>query len=196
MHTHTNWHVITGGPGSGKTALITMLSRLGYATVPEAAREIIDEGLARGMTLAEIRGDEQAWQAKILQRILDTEATIDPKVVTFFDRGAHDGMAHLRYYQQTPPATWDTVMKGQPYRTVFLLDPLPSFEKDYARTENAAFIERINGIMADVYNETGMKVIRVPFVSPEERLALILTGLGLPDAKEDVSAFYGRSVEN
>ena len=77
--TQTNWHVITGGPGTGKTLLINMLAKLGYATVSEAAREIIDHGLAKGQTLQQIRGNEQEWQSKILAHILKTESNLDIK---------------------------------------------------------------------------------------------------------------------
>ena len=36
-------HVITGGPGVGKTTVVEILARRGYAIVPEAARMIIEE---------------------------------------------------------------------------------------------------------------------------------------------------------
>jgi len=34
----TNWHVITGGPCSGKSTLIDQLANHGFQTVPESAR--------------------------------------------------------------------------------------------------------------------------------------------------------------
>src|SRR5688572_32690503 len=106
MQTKSNWHVITGAPASGKTLLISMLNRRGYNTMPEAARLIIDEGLERGLSLDDIRGDEHAWQEKILRRILAAEAKTDKNTLTFFDRGAHDGLAHLQYYGLTPKDHW------------------------------------------------------------------------------------------
>ncbi len=45
-------------------------------------------GLAKGQTLQQIRGEEQAWQQKILTHILKTESGLNPKKVTFLDRGA------------------------------------------------------------------------------------------------------------
>ena len=58
---------------------------------------------------------------------------------------------------------------------MFLLDPLPSFEHDYARTENAIFSQKITDMMADAYQRAGIEPIRVPHTKPEERLALILS---------------------
>lgn len=154
-----------------------MLAQRGHNTVPEAARLIIDEGLERGLTLDEIRGDEHAWQEKILRRILAAEAATDTNRLTFFDRGAHDGLAHLEYYGLKPRDHWKPVIKNAPYRKVFLLDPLPEFDHDYARTENAEFSRKITGMMAGAYRNAGTEPIRVPYVSPEERLKIILSHL-------------------
>lgn len=181
----TNWHVITGGPGTGKTLLINMLAERGFHTVPEAARAIIDEGLAKGLTLEQIRGNENAWQAKILRRILDTEAAINPSALTFFDRGAHDGLAFLDVKEVEPGDYWRELTDNERnpyYRTVFLLEPLPEFEHDYARTENAEITNRLTEITNNVYSKFGMEPIRIPFMSPEERLDRIFSHLGLPVA--------------
>lgn len=175
----TNWHVITGGPGTGKTVLIELLAKRGYHTVPEAAKEIIDEGLAQGKTIEQIRGDEHAWQGAILERILANEAGADPKQLTFFDRGAHDGLAHLHYYNLTPHAEWGKVKHTNPYKTVFLLEPLEDVAKDYHRLENIAFTRKITGMMRDAYREAGAEPIMVPAMPPEDRVAFILKHLGL-----------------
>ena len=42
--------VLSGGPGSGKTALVEHYQKAGHATVPEAALQIIQE-LTRSMGL-------------------------------------------------------------------------------------------------------------------------------------------------
>src|SRR5262249_12609421 len=131
-----NRHVITGGPSSGKSTTIDTLARLGFATVPEAALAIIDEGLAQGLSLQEIRGDEEAWQAKVLERMLANEAAADPAVTTFFDRGTHDGVAYFRAKGLPLPDVWQTVAGTKPYGTVFLLEPLPTFERSAARPED------------------------------------------------------------
>jgi predicted ATPase len=41
--------VFTGGPGAGKTALLTELERRGYRVVPEVARAIISERKQKGL---------------------------------------------------------------------------------------------------------------------------------------------------
>lgn len=172
-----NWHVITGGPGTGKTVLINLLREQGYHTVPEAAREIFDEGLAKNQTLQQIRGEEQGWQRKILTRILKTESALDPKKLTFFDRGAHDGLAFLKLKNLDPGAYWRPVTDSprKPYyKTVFLLEPLEKFEHDYMRTEDGEITRRLTALTEEVYAGAGMRPIRVPALPPAQRLALIL----------------------
>lgn len=171
----TNWHVITGGPGTGKTVLIDLLAKRGHNTVPEAAKDIIDEGLAKGLRISDIRGDEHAWQAKILQRILANEAATPTEQLTFFDRGAQDGLAHLSYYNLTPRAEWNDVKYGNPYKTVFLLEPLDDVAKQYHRLEDIDFTRKITNMMRDAYTRAGAQPIMIPAMSPEERLALILS---------------------
>jgi len=39
---------LSGGPGAGKTSLLAELSRRGYSTVSDSARELIAERMARG----------------------------------------------------------------------------------------------------------------------------------------------------
>lgn len=181
----TNWYVITGGPGTGKTLLVDMLASMGFATVSEAAREIIDDGLAKGQTLQQIRGDEQTWQQKILTHILDTESGLDLQKPTFFDRGAHDGLAFLKLKGVTPGSYWKPITDSRRkpyYKTVFLLEPLPDFEHDYARTENSEITKRLTDLTAEAYARFGMEPVRIPYLSPGQRLELILSHLQLSKA--------------
>jgi hypothetical protein len=62
----TNWHVITGAPCSGKTAVIEALARQGYRIVPEIARSYIESRLACGATLNAIKADALAFESHIL----------------------------------------------------------------------------------------------------------------------------------
>lgn len=43
-----HFFVVTGGPGAGKTSLITELARGGFHTIPESGRVIIREEMQSG----------------------------------------------------------------------------------------------------------------------------------------------------
>ena len=51
----SNWYVLTGAPGAGKTVLLEELLRRGFAVVPEAATRVIGRldrvGVAEPWTL-------------------------------------------------------------------------------------------------------------------------------------------------
>lgn len=49
-----HFFVVTGGPGAGKTSLITELAHRGFHTIPESGRAIIREEMASG-------GDALPW---------------------------------------------------------------------------------------------------------------------------------------
>ena len=64
-HNGANFHIITGGPGSGKTSVIYELRERGYPCVDEVGRKIIREQLLIG-------GDALHWcdKAKFLELML------------------------------------------------------------------------------------------------------------------------------
>ena len=171
-----HWYVITGGPSTGKTTLLAELARRGYRTVQEAARTVIDDALARGITPQELRRDEKRFQEDVAAMKATTEASLDPQMVTFFDRGMHDTLAYMRYYSFDISESIEQLMNAR-CRAVFLLDPLPQYESDYARTEDEQFIAAIQQLLHDAYAEYDMTPIHIPAVSVDERINLILDHL-------------------
>ena len=88
-----------------------------------------------------------------------------------------DTLAYLRHYN-FPISDWvKALMREARYQKVFLLDPLPVYEHDYARTENPDSLGRLQGLLRDAYAEFGMQPIHVPATSPSERAQFILNQL-------------------
>lgn len=172
-----NWYVITGGPSSGKTTLITELDKLGYKTVPESARVVIDEALRNGILVEELRRDEKKFQEIVAERKREVEANLDKDEIIFFDRGMHDTLAYMRAYD-FPVKSWIKKLHDEAtYRKVFLLDPLLKYEKDYARVENDDFVEKIGVLLHDVYTSYGMKPEVLPPTSVQERIQCIIDSI-------------------
>jgi predicted ATPase len=170
------WYVITGAPSSGKTTLIDALSSRGHQTVPEAARTVIDEYLARGRIFYEIRADEEAFQWEVLVRKQDVESTLPSGSLIFFDRGIPDTIAYYKACGLRQRAGLDEAMAASHYRRVFLLDPL-DLEPDYARVENLDLAQRIDQELERAYRALGLEILRVPVLAPDERLQLVLDNL-------------------
>ena len=78
---NTNWYVITGAPCSGKTTLIDNLADLGYNTVPEAGRKYIENELAKGRSLDEVRQDPANFTRKIYALMIEHESSLQPDQV-------------------------------------------------------------------------------------------------------------------
>lgn len=169
-----NWYVLTGGPSSGKTTLLTELKNLGHTVVPEAARTVIDQGLAKGVMPEELRKDEKWFQDEVLRLKVATERELPRSAVTFFDRGMHDTIAYLRHYEYEIEDWIKLACQEASYAIVFLLEPLKVYEKDYARTEHNSFAEHIYHLLRDAYEEASIEVISLPPVSVKERLETIL----------------------
>ncbi len=179
-----NWYIITGGPSTGKTTLLQELELLGHKTVPEAARTWIDENLGRGISVKQLRADEYKFQQDIAKLKAKIERAIDADALTFFDRGMHDTLAFMRHYG-FPIEGWIVKLaeKSQ-YKKVFLLEPLAFYERDYARTEDQHFLNKIPQLLHDVYTEFGMKPISVPPISPAERAKFILHHIGVAEGAQ------------
>jgi predicted ATPase len=175
MHkTRNNWYVVTGGPSTGKTTLLNILEQKGHKIFAEAARDVIDERLAQGLTLKQIRKDEKKFQMEVLKRKQETESKHSSDILTFFDRGMHDTLAYMRFYGWEVEKALEKEIHKSKYRKVFLLDPLPKYEQDYARTEGEEFKNKINELLRQDYEKAGMEVIHVPFDKPEERAQFVL----------------------
>ncbi|MDB6180018.1 AAA family ATPase [Paracoccus fistulariae] len=90
-----HFFVVTGGPGAGKTSLITELARRGFHTIPEAGRAIIREEMQSGGD-ALPWADRMAYAERMLERDLrayeDAQALSAPVI---FDRGIPDIMCYL-----------------------------------------------------------------------------------------------------
>jgi predicted ATPase len=154
--------------------LIAELSQRGYLTFDEAARVILDEGIAQGKTVAQLRQDEHEFQIAVLERKEQVERQHDAAVVTFFDRGMHDTIAYFRYYGWDVTAELTARMQASTYGAVFLLDMLDNYEQDYARTEDKDFADALTGLLYDAYHGAGQPVVRVPVMPVAERASFII----------------------
>ena len=171
----SKWYVITGAPSSGKTTIISRLSKLGYQTIPEAARVLIDKEISEGRTLEEIRRDELDFQRKVLKMKIEIENKISKDKIVFFDRGVPDTIAYYKLYGFNLEEVLK-FCKERTYKKIFFLEPLP-FEKDYARIEDEDKAKKLNNLFKMAYIDLGYDVISVPIISVDERVKLILSNL-------------------
>lgn len=171
----THWMVITGAPCSGKTSVIRALENRGYEVVHEAARAFIDEALAQGLTLEEIKADELAFERRILSAKIATESSLNADHTVFLDRAIPDSIAYFRHAGFDITEALASSRRFQ-YQKVFLFERL-LFKKDAVRSESIAAAAELDRLLADSYQLLGYSIIRVPVMTLLERTLFVLRHL-------------------
>jgi predicted ATPase len=171
----TNWHVITGAPCCGKTTLIDQLANQGFQTVPETARLYFEREMAKGRTMYEILANRAALQRGLEDMQLSIECGLRAIDILFLDRALPDCLAWHRVAGLNPNELLSEYFHHR-YASVFILDPLP-FEENGARDDDAAKVGYLDEWLARDYSALGYSVVRVPVLSPEERLSFVLETL-------------------
>lgn len=180
MQNHTDqFFVLTGGPGSGKTTLIEALAAEGYATAPEAGRNIIQDQVTVGGAALPWR-DKTLFAELMLAWELRSHHTASGLTgPVFFDRGVLDTLAYLRLSGLAVPAHMEKAAEHFRYnRRVFIAPPWPEiFSQDAERKQDLDEAKRTFDALADTYPRYGYELITLPRTSVEERLAFILEEL-------------------
>lgn len=176
----SNRFVITGGPGGGKTTILTALAERGYHIVPESARRIIQERLAVGLSP---RPAPISFAQEILR--LDIEKYQKAAAFThaiFFDRGLLDALYMLDMEDAIPKNEIAYYVQNFPYNgVVFILPPWKEiYSKDSERDQNfEESIEVFEG-MKNWYSQWGYETLEVPRSGISERVKFILQNIGKP----------------
>lgn len=171
-----SWYVISGGPSSGKSTTIEILRQRGYTVTDEQARAIIEEEMALGRTLEEIRGDAHEFQRQILLRQQAIEQQLDPADVVFLDRGIPDGLAYSHFLGLEDDALLHAASEQAGYRRVFILDLL-DLHDDGSRIEDDAAQQQLQNYLDATYQALQFDVVHVPVLAPEARVDFILERL-------------------
>jgi len=168
--------VLTGAAGSGKTTVLEYLSQLGHNVSTEVARKIIDEGLALGITLKQIRGDELAFQKAIAIRAISREKFLPHNELNFLDRSLADCWGYCLAYGFDSSWLLDLCFAHR-YRQVFFLEALP-WQEDYARpAEEERMASLIEQGLKQAYTLANYELIFVPVMPPTARAEFICSFL-------------------
>ena len=161
--------ILTGTPGSGKTAVLRQLEVDGHAVVEEAATDVI--------ALGQALGDPRPWErpdfaARILRLQNRRASMVDAGGTVFFDRSPVCTLALCRYAKIRPP---DDLLGGigKFERTAFLVRNLGFVEPTAARRISFADSLVFERIHEEVYRELGFTLVEVPPAPVAERVALI-----------------------
>ncbi|MBN8190460.1 MAG: AAA family ATPase [Rhodobacteraceae bacterium] len=159
-----HFFVVTGGPGAGKTSLITELSRRGFHTIPESGRAIIREDMVSGGD-ALPWADRMAYAERMLERDLrayeDARALSGPVI---FDRGTPDILGYLTLCGLPVPPHIAAAAKETRYNARIFLAPFwdDIFTQDAERKQTRAEAEATGAVMRDTYTALGYEITELP----------------------------------
>jgi len=173
-----NYFIITGAPGSGKTAILSALAQQGFSIVLETAREILEEQRA-------IEGDgvydrnPALFKELLLSRAISYyKAHQYDNNLVFFDRGIPDIIAYADCFDLPRGAEIKASEKFRYNNKVFFA---PSWKAIYTNDEERriSFIDakQFGDNLKQIYESLGYELIEIPCVSPGERAAFILSNV-------------------
>lgn len=181
INTHERLHVVTGGPGAGKTSLIDALRSRGYTCSVEAGRGIIQDQVSiagRGLPwedrflFAELM---LSWEMRSYRIAQETTGAV------FFDRGVPDVLGYLRLIGVPAPDHVRNAARRFRYNgTVFIAPPWREiFSQDHERKQD--FDEAIGTYetLVATYAELDYRLVELPYAPVEARVDFIVDRLGL-----------------
>ena len=176
---NSNLFIVTGGPGSGKTAVLVELEKKGFHFAPEVARQIIQEQVQnRGSALP--WSDQESYTKLMLERSVASynEHTPSSKL-TFSDRGIPDTLSYARLIGLNDEQ-YIRIACGQ-YRyapLVFIAPPWREIYKtDNERKQDFAEAVRTYEKITITYQECGYELFELPKLTPAARAEFILNQL-------------------
>ena len=171
--------VITGGPGSGKTALISYLEKEGYSVMQEISRQVILEAQKKGIEQLFLE-NPLLFSEKLLEGRFQQfkEAINCAAPILFYDRGMPDVTAYMDFVNIHYPENFSTPCIENKYDRIFVLPPWEDiYQQDNERYESFEEAEKIFHFLKNGYKKYGYTVNEVPVGSVAERVQYILNQL-------------------
>ena len=173
-------HILTGAPGSGKTAILDNIGA-DIRCVGEPAREIIAEQRA-------IDGDGTSdrnaslFVDLLLQRSIDKHvAARDGDAPVLFDRGVPDCIAYASVMGIDPSRSIRAAERYRYHDQVLMLQPWEEiYTVDDERTMSFADTLPFHDALVDAYERAGYVIVEVPRGSIEHRAAFVRDSIDHP----------------
>lgn len=175
--------ILTGAPGSGKTAIIRQLEVDGFSVVEEAATDVIALKQAKGIAEPWMRHSFIDVIAE-LQRERRHRASANTDEVQFHDRSPICTLALAKYLEYPAPDVLSCELKHIKaenvfQKKVFFVRNLGFITHTEARRITFDEMLRFEKIHEDVYNEFGFTIISIEPGSLGERVAAVKAAAGI-----------------
>jgi predicted ATPase len=172
--------VVTGGPGSGKTALRDALEKAGHRRSIEAGRAVIQHQLSIGGNALPWGDRLQFAEMMLAWEILSYEEALRGAGPIFFDRGVPDVLGYLRLIGEAIPKHMSQAAWQYRYnRLVFIAPPWREiFCQDKERKQDFVEAVRTYEAMMATYSEFGYELVEIPKNPVEARVKFVTENIG------------------
>lgn len=175
------FHVLTGAPGTGKTAILDGL-RDEFTVVPEPARRVLADWRAEGNPLP-ARMDAGLMVRRMTELAIDDHAKARRENGTvLFDRGVVDSVAYARHLGLGADEVSRAAADHAYNRRVLLTTPWRQiYTTDDERTMDFADVERFHEAVVRTYLAAGYELVVVPNAPLTERIEFVRRQVGVED---------------
>lgn len=169
--------VVTGAPGSGKTAMLAALAHLAIV-VPEPARKLIAEHRA---ATGDVSLDHlpQVFVDRLVARSIENYDAVEGKGAAFFDRALPDCVAYAHILGVDPLVARRSA-GSRPYDQVFILPPWEAiYTTDGMRKMRFADAQPFHDALIDAYEDLGYDLVEVPRTDVDGRACFVASRAGI-----------------
>ena len=169
-------YIITGAPGTGKTAIINELKKRGFHCIDENSREVIAEQIKNGGEILPWK-NQIAFENKISNMRTEQYLTSAKDGLCFFDRSALDCIAYLKLNNLEVTSQILEDIKKCNFRKIAFYTPIweEIYENDSERKENIATAKKIEISIISTYKSQSYELVEVPKLSIKQRADFIIS---------------------
>ncbi len=169
------FYVLTGAPGTGKSALLERLRLQGFDGVDEPARQILAEQRSYGGNGVPDTDPALFVELMLSRAVFERRKPRLADLPVFFDRGIPDLIAYALLYGLDDRPARNAAHKYRYNPTVFFAPPWQDIystdeERKMTYGQAADFGER----MRDAYRALGYTLVELPRESPQQRAQFVL----------------------
>lgn len=171
----SNYFVLTGTPGTGKTTLLQHLRTQGFHGNDEVTREVLSHQLEIDGPGLPSKNPLLFVQMMLERSIEQFESSRAHKGPVFFDRGIPDLVAYAIRFG-VDASHFEAMSRHYGYnQTVFICEPWKEiFVNDNERKITFEKSVEFHDLICETYKRLDFKLIKVPKLTPTERVNFIL----------------------
>ena len=171
--------ILTGPPGTGKTAIIKNLKKLGFMCFDEVWNEDYENPSKQNNSDSIIEFSKYLFEKRKDQFKIDIPSKKIKNKCIFYDRSLIDVVSYLKTYNKKIPKNWIKYIEEQKYYKNVFYCPLwqEIYTNNKSRKENYNETIKIDQDMRQLYNKLGYKIKELPRISVLNRVEFIFNNL-------------------